>query len=76
MEKAKSFSTENRLKQAEVGGAIRMFLIIQFLIGFAFALAICVSAGYYLFNIETESSCSASNKENGGSLVDVDKRFK
>ena len=76
MDKARSFSTESRLKQAEAGGAIKVFLIVQILLSFAFSIAIAVSAGYYLFNVEIGVECVAANKENGSSLKNVHKRFR
>ena len=69
MDKMKSMGPESKLEMAV--GPIKTILIIQYGIAFAFAMAVCVSAGYYLFNVETDTPCGADGKDVAKNFNDI-----
>ena len=67
--KFKGYATNERVSQAESSGGARVFMITQFLLAFCFAVALMITSGYYLFNVEENAECVSND-------TDVARRFR
>ena len=73
MHRVKEYSTERRIHNAK-GSKRSSLLWAESVLGLLFNLAIAISSGYYLFNIERNVDCVGSNTIRDS--VNVGRRFK